>query len=298
MRVTTKISYDWDGNVLEHDFYEYNGPVVMCCGPSAAQQGLANAQINAYNVATTQSQEQFGVAQELSAPLIAEFEPIVKAGPDQLGESPAESAAINANIINTQSQALKNTMQATGVNINAEGGGNEFVPQGTNKEIVAALNAQSAGTTAAEQTQALIQNYQLGNQNFWEASQALEGVPSMYGTANQAVGESTGAGSAAETTENQIAQESFAPISALASLGGAAAGMFSFSGKAPCWIAAAVYDGWDDPRVAVIRAWVMEHSIICVLYKKFGERIAEVVKENRFVKWIFRKLFDKILVSE
>ena len=49
MRVTTRITFDFDGNVLEHEYFEYSGPVAKC--DRAAQSQASNAANTATNVA-------------------------------------------------------------------------------------------------------------------------------------------------------------------------------------------------------------------------------------------------------
>lgn len=52
MRVTTKIVFDIDGNVVEHEFYEYSGPVALC--DRAAQNAAKKAAATAGDVAGTE----------------------------------------------------------------------------------------------------------------------------------------------------------------------------------------------------------------------------------------------------
>ncbi|HXW89545.1 MAG TPA: PqqD family protein [Terriglobales bacterium] len=70
----------------------------------------------------------------------------------------------------------------------------------------------------------------------------------------------------------------------------------------PCWIAAAVYGGWLDPRTVWIRRWLVEDyertavgRVVVGLYRKFGRRVAERVKKSSILKRGFRVLFDLAL---
>jgi hypothetical protein len=77
-----------------------------------------------------------------------------------------------------------------------------------------------------------------------------------------------------------------------------AAGAVGAGMAAGCWIAEAVY-GADDSRVPVIR-WYLNFvwgntafgSVVMALYRKYGQRIAPVVKRSRVLKALFRPLFD------
>lgn len=57
MRVTTKLVIDMNtGETLDHEFYEYDGPVALCGGgPSSQQKQAATAQANLANAETAQA---------------------------------------------------------------------------------------------------------------------------------------------------------------------------------------------------------------------------------------------------
>jgi hypothetical protein len=80
---------------------------------------------------------------------------------------------------------------------------------------------------------------------------------------------------------------------------GGSYGAISASG---CWIAAALYGGWDDPRTIDVRRWLNTEFVkqpigrmVMKLYLRFGERIAEAVKRSAVVRAILRPLFDLAL---
>jgi len=73
-------------------------------------------------------------------------------------------------------------------------------------------------------------------------------------------------------------------------------------GPFPCWIAAAVYGGWLDPRTVWIRRWLVEDyektavgRVVVGLYRKFGRCVAEKVKKSSILKRGFKVLFDLAL---
>jgi hypothetical protein len=69
-----------------------------------------------------------------------------------------------------------------------------------------------------------------------------------------------------------------------------------------CWIAAATYGSWDNPRIPVIREFLFNTwpnkswigRLVAKLYLKYGERIAEKVKTSPLLKAVFLNLFERI----
>lgn len=69
-----------------------------------------------------------------------------------------------------------------------------------------------------------------------------------------------------------------------------------------CWIAAELYGGWSDERVFMIREWLNEYfeftrvgRYVVALYRRFGERLARLIRRYRWLRWPFQKLFDAAL---
>jgi hypothetical protein len=225
MKIHIKTTWDWQGNVLEDVWYEWSGPVERCCGAPSGQTALASAQSSYYGTLTSQAEQEFGQASALAAEFKSEFEPIFAAGPSQKGWSPEEATAVNTNTLTTEGQATANALQASNLKTNALGGGNEYVPQGTVKELQTGINVSGAEATATAQQNNLIQNYEQGFQNFEMAAQGLESIPSLYSGSTGAAGAATQSGAAAGQTYNEIAQESFAPWgAALGAVSSVAAG--------------------------------------------------------------------------
>jgi hypothetical protein len=62
-----------------------------------------------------------------------------------------------------------------------------------------------------------------------------------------------------------------------------------------CWVAAAIFDGWDDPRTYLVRNWIFnvwanESAIgllVSRLYTKFGKRISRSKLAVRMLKPLF-----------
>jgi hypothetical protein len=69
-----------------------------------------------------------------------------------------------------------------------------------------------------------------------------------------------------------------------------------------CRIAAAIYDGWDDPRTIAVREWLHTEfattafgRFVMSAYLRFGERIAEQIKLHPPLMRVFKPIFDAAL---
>ena len=230
MKITTRISWSWDGTLLEYEGYEYSGPVALACGAPSGQTELASEQASYYQTLTANAQAEFGQASALASKFMAEFGPIFQAGPNQKGWNATEENAVNANIVTTEGQATQNAQRAAGTSTNALGGGNEYVPQGAVRQGKAAINVAGGQATAQSQQNALLADYQQGYTNFTQAATALEGIPNLYGTSTGAASAATSGGTAANTSYTDIAQESMAPLSLVGSALGATGAIFAGKG--------------------------------------------------------------------
>jgi hypothetical protein len=202
------------------------------CGPTHEQKDLAAAQTDFYHEMTNEATAAFGKQTAITGALTSTFLPILQAGPNQQGFNPAETTALNTNAAEGVGAQFRNAAAATGREMAAQGGGNEFLPSGEKTEIQAENRDRAAATLSSEQNQILQSNYQTGRANFTQAANELGGTASIInptGVANSA----TGAGQAAGTTLNQIQQANASPwtaaISALGGVAGAAAGNINFS---------------------------------------------------------------------
>lgn len=69
-----------------------------------------------------------------------------------------------------------------------------------------------------------------------------------------------------------------------------------------CWVAAAAYDGWDDPRVHAVRAKLWADAaksrsmrLILGLYLAFGEYVGFVIGKSDCLRRVTRKFLDRYL---
>jgi len=117
---------------------------------------------------------------------------------------------------------------------------------------------------------------------------------SLYGQGTS--GASSEMGNASSAAKMPGFWDTFAP--ALAQGAGAVGAGFATH----CWIAAAVYDGWLDPRTVLVREWLSTEFIrrpigrlVMALYARHGRQVAEAVKRHAWLRRVFRPLFDSAL---
>ena len=201
-------------------------------GASSAQEQLQTEQMNFYQTLTNEYQTTFGENQSILKSLTASFSPILQAGINQKGFSDAELTALNSQAVTGTGQAYKQAQTAVGDKLAAEGGGNTYIPSGAKTQVQEEL-ASSAAQNIGNQELGIQENdYATGRQNYLEAAGILGGVASQYNPTGYA-GAATNAGSAAETTANQINQENNSWVNAVVGgvtgLAGAAA--TAYAGK-------------------------------------------------------------------
>lgn len=270
------------------------------CGASSSQTNLANEQAAYYQTVTQQAQEEFGMASDVYKEIQSVYGPIFQAGPNQMGFSQGELNTLNSSAATGVGQAFNSANQAMKENLATEGGGNSMLPSGAAEKAEQGITTAGAEQLAGEENQIEQAGYQQGYNEFQAATNALMGSTSLFGTANEGANVATGAGSAANTTMNDIAQENASPFDAvMGALGGIAGGITT--GVEHCWIAAAHFGGWNDPRTSLVREylwgkWINEHwyaPVVLWLYDKFGRRIA---RSKQLVKML-APLFDKALAK-
>lgn len=70
--------------------------------------------------------------------------------------------------------------------------------------------------------------------------------------------------------------------------GGTAAPLYGW-----CWVAAEIFNGWEDIRTKRARAYVINDAPkwFKLLYGKYGERVAKFIHNKRLLKWLLKPLF-------
>jgi len=237
MRIANRVEYVWSERqdryiVVRKKSIIWIGKIAVCKGASAQQNQLAQSQTDFYNTLSQDYGTQFANQNAILSTLTKSLNPIIAAGPNQFGFSKGETNALNSEAIQGTGQQYNNASQTLRANQAALGGGNSMLPSG-----VASQESQQLATAGANQgaSELLgIQNagWQQGYNMYESAVGQLGGVAGMYNP-NGVAGAANGAGSAAGSSWNQIAQENQAadPWNAILGAVGGAAGSF-LGGKA------------------------------------------------------------------
>lgn len=254
------------------------------CGASSQQHQIADSQQRFYDQLTQEYGTVFAENQSILKALTASFKPILEAGPNQKGFSEEELQNLESQATTGTGRNYAKAGAALGAIQGAEGGGTAYIPSGAKHQQQEQLAESAAANESGIQSNILAADYETGRQNYFRAAGALGGVAgelNPVGYSNSA----TGAGSAAANTANQIAQADSSWMNLVA--GGLGAAATAYAG---CWIAAAVFDGWDDPRTKLVRFYLNTEfksrwygSSVMSLYMVLGERLSRC-------KWLIRKL--------
>lgn len=269
------------------------------CGATQQQKDITDEQQNFYKTLSDEYSSVFGQTQAITGALTSAFMPILQAGPSQTGFAPSEENALRTQNTEGVATDYAQAQKATAQMLASQGGGNTLLPSSVNANILA-QNANAAAATRAQGENQITQaNYAQGYQNWQSAANVLGSTAGLLNPTGFA-GATTGAGSAASTSANQVAQSAFAPWGAAMGTLGSVAGAATtgFIAHPPCWIAAEIYGGWHEPRTILIRQWLMKNFAdhwMMQLYIRFGERVAAMVRKYRPVRWVFTRVFNHLL---
>ena len=229
MKIYTKVVWDIESiRVIESESYDYDGPVELACGATGGQREIASSQQSFMNQLDSDFASNFGAQSDIYKNLTQSLTPMLEAGPNQQGFSPAENAALNTQAINTTGANYRNAAQAVGGQLAGRGlpggsGDGSGLESGIDQQIKGNLAGQAAGQLSSEQNQITQANYAQGRQNFFGAEAGLGGVASGLNPTGLA-GQATSAGDAAATSANNIAAANAAPWNAVGKLVGGVAG--------------------------------------------------------------------------
>lgn len=197
------------------------------CGATGAQNSIEQSQQGYYNTMMNQAQSVFGNSSKVFNDLVNTYSPVVAAGPNQQGYSPAELSAMNSSAITNAGNAYKNQKQALGDQA-AASSPTSNMPGGSVLARQASLAENYGNQTAGALNQITQNNYAVGRQNWATAASGLAGATSVYNPATSIAGAANTAGGQASTSAYNIAQAANSPwqaaIGAVGNIAGAAAG--------------------------------------------------------------------------
>lgn len=208
------------------------------CGATSQQTQIANSQQDFMKQLDSAFASNFGKQSDIYANLTKSLTPIAEAGPNQQGFSPEELAAMNTSALNSTGAAYRNAAQArqgalAGRGLPGGSGDGSGLESGVDQQIMGNLAGQAAGQLSSEQNQITQANYATGRQNFFNAEAGLGGVASGLNPEGLA-GQATGAGNAATTGADDVANANAQPWQMVGGLvgglGGAAIGKIPTGG--------------------------------------------------------------------
>lgn len=202
MRIYTRVIIDPNGDVLEQEGYEYDGPVAECKGASqqerdqaAAQTSLAKKQSAFFDTMSKSYDKMFAGQTAILESLQKTYAPILAAGPSQYGLSRAEDTAMRTMASEGTAQSYKMAKQAVAEG-QAAASGDAYIPKGADTQVRAQLASQAAAQQSAGNLGITARGYDIGRQNFANAANALGGVAQQMNPLGYSQGTSGAAGTA------------------------------------------------------------------------------------------------------
>jgi hypothetical protein len=162
-------------------------------------------------------QQNFGEQQGIFSSLTNTLSPILQGGPNQMGFSAAENAALTGSAINASAAQNRNAQVIAA----SSAGGNTGVTTGGQKQLQAAIASQAGQGLSSNLNQINLANAATGRANFFGAEAGLAGVAGLenpIGYAGQANNAGGQAFNEATQVQNMRNQEQ-------ADIGGAVAGL-------------------------------------------------------------------------
>lgn len=231
MKIYTKAVSKWDftrqryvTDASESVWFEYAGKVALCKGDStdAATEQLQNQQteqdMNFASQLQSVFQQQFSTQQTALNYLNGQMQTITN---NPQGYSPAALAAMRTSATDQLSTQYQSAQQA--LNAQQFASGSRDLPSGVNSQLSASLLNSEATDKAAAQNNITVQNANLANQNFWNATNVENGVAAEENPQSYAAA-ATGSSAAGSSAANAVAADSNANTNANSnSFGGALA---------------------------------------------------------------------------
>lgn len=199
------------------------------CGPSSQQKSLAGEGASFYQDLQSSYNTNFGEQSGILNSINSALEPILQGGPNQMGFSAAENAALTGGAINSAAAANRNAQTIAGANA----GGNTGVTTGGQKQLEAGIASGVGQNLSSNENQINLANAATGRQNFFNAEQGLSGAASILnptgyaGAANTAGGQAFGEATQINQERNQEQADIAGGVIGLASggLSGLAGGL-------------------------------------------------------------------------
>lgn len=215
------------GEVLEHEWFEYDGPIAACKGDNTAK--AAEVQQMQFSQQLMQVfQTQFGRQSAILNYLTGVMKPQVAAGGE--GYSPAALNAMRASATDNISNEFNHEQQALNEREFAQGG--RDLPSGVNAQINAGLGAEEAAQKAGAENQITLANEDLKQKNYWNAVNVLNGNAAQFAPNSYANSANQGSGEVANLSQAVTAANQSQLLGALGGIaGGAGSAIAGYYGK-------------------------------------------------------------------
>src|SRR5438094_4580340 len=205
------------------------------CGASKQQKDAFGNEVSLENTLRGDFQTIFAGNQNILSMLEGSLAPAVSGGSSQYGFSAGEDAARRGQSTESISQAGTQAANVVRSAAASRGGGNTFIPSGSQDEIDAAL-AQNTATKQAEAQMGITeQGYETGRENYYKSVALAGAAPGeLENPATSAGHLALGGATAEEQGANDITQANnawMAPVAGmLGAVGGAAIGRIPTGG--------------------------------------------------------------------
>jgi hypothetical protein len=228
MLICTKAVWDCQGNLLSENTRFYFGPTELAKGPSAEQRAAEQRQAAFSQQLMDQYKTAFGNQNAVFSAIRAVYDPILAAGPNQYGFSNAEDTTLRTQASEGTVANYTQASKAAAERIAARGGGNSFLPSGTEAQITADIAGAAARDESGKQLDITKTGYEQGYQAFQDATKVEEGVAAGYNPLGYA-GAATGSNTADFNMAAKIQEmkNASSPWGAIGGLVGGLAGSFA-----------------------------------------------------------------------
>ena len=200
----------------------------------------ANSASQFFHSLQTQQKQLFGENQAALSALTKAWGPVLSTGVVPYGYSPGLDSLLQANAIQTGTQAETNAMNAEALRQKQESGGANVAPTGANEALNAQITATGQQNIASGLQKEKIAGYQQGLANLEGGTKAELGIASATDP-GRAAEAATGAGSLAEQSGAEMFKENLA-TGPMATFKGIAGGLADL-GKAASGFAGAFHKG-------------------------------------------------------
>ena len=200
------------------------------CGPSSQETSVEASQQAFYDQMTKEYSTVFGENQSILQSLTKSFAPVLAGGINQQGFSPAELQTLNNQATQGTGENYKAASDALSKQQSAEGGGTSYIPTGAKMQQQEQLATSAAQNESGIESNILASDYATGRANYLEAAGILGGVAAQDNPASFA-GATTGAGSSAASTAENITASNNSWMNLVSGAIGATGAAFTGAGK-------------------------------------------------------------------